>query len=78
MTFSGLLVLIVSGIFMLQGRNWARTLYVAWQGVASLIMLVTSPMKSALIPGLVVFLVFAFFLFRSKANEFFAVLGSSE
>ena len=39
----GLLVSLVSGIFLLRGSNWARWLYVVWSGVAFLISLFTSP-----------------------------------
>lgn len=69
--FTGLLITLLSGILMLKGTNWARMLYVVWSVLAFGFGLATSPMKAALIPGVVVFAVMAFFLFRPKANEFF-------
>ena len=71
MSYFGLLVMIVSGAAMLKGRNWARYLYVIWSLVGFVIGIATSPMKVAMIPGFVVFLVVAFFLFRPKAAAFF-------
>lgn len=72
MSYAGILVSIVCGVAMLKGFNWGRTLYVAWSAVAFLIGFATSPMKAAMIPGLVVFLVIAFFLYRPKANAYFS------
>ncbi len=71
MSYIGLLVTIVSGVAMLNGANWARYLYVISLLVGSVIGIVTSSMKAAMIPGFVVFLVMAFFLFRPKASAFF-------
>jgi hypothetical protein len=71
MSYAGLLVMIISGIAMLKGMNWARLLYVIWSLVGFVIGIATSPMRAAMIPGLVVFLVVAFFLFRPKATAFF-------
>ena len=71
MSYIQLLVMIVSGVAMLNGANWARYLYVISLLVVSVIGIVTSPMKAAMIPGFVVFLVIAFFLFRPKASAFF-------
>jgi len=71
-TYVGLVVMIVSGVAMLKGKNWARFLYVIWSVVGLVIGIATSPMKAAMIPGFVVFLVVAFFLFRPKASAFFA------
>ena len=71
MSYIQLLVMIVSGVAMLNGANWARYLYAIWTLVVSVIGIVTSPMKAAMIPGFVVFLVIAFFLFRPKASAFF-------
>ena len=70
--YLGLIITLVSGIAMLRGQNWARLLYVAWSIIGFVIGIVTSPMKPAMIPGLALFLIVAFFLFRPKANEYFA------
>ncbi len=72
MTYVALLVMLVSGIAILKGRNWGRWLYVVGTVLGFLIGIITSPVKSAMIPGFVVFVVVAFFLFRSKANKYFA------
>jgi hypothetical protein len=71
LAYAGFLVTIVSGIVMLKGRNWGRLLYVVWSAIGSLIGLATSPLKLAMIPGIVVFLIFTFFLFRPSANAYF-------
>ena len=72
MTYVALLVMLVSGIAILKGQNWGRWLYVVGTALGFLIGIITSPLKSAMIPGFVVFVVVAFFLFRSKANKYFA------
>src|SRR4051794_39364912 len=77
MSYVGLLMTLVSGAAMLKGCNWARLLYVIWSICGFLISRLTSPMKFALIPGLFVFALIAFFLFRPKANQFFSPQTSS-
>lgn len=72
MLYVGLLITIVSGIAMLKGQNWGRFLYVGWGVIGFVIGILTSPMKVAMIPGLVIFAVITFFLFRPKANEYFS------
>jgi hypothetical protein len=72
MMYVGLLITLISGIAMLKGQNWARFLYVIWSIIGFVIGIATSPMKVAMIPGFVLFLIVAFFLFRPKANEYFA------
>lgn len=71
MLYAGLLVTITSGIAMLKAQNWGRLLYVVWGALGSLISITTSPMKTAMIPGVVVYLVIVFFLFRPRANQYF-------
>ncbi|OAM87176.1 hypothetical protein AW736_25055 [Termitidicoccus mucosus] len=71
-SFAGLLVTLLSGIFMLRGKAWARFLYVVWGILGFIFGIVTSPMKPAMIPGAIVFVVVVFFLFRPKASEFFS------
>lgn len=72
MMYVGLFVSIASGIGMLKKHNWARFLYVIWGSMGFLISLFTSPMKTALIPGLLFFAVIVFFLFRPNANKYFS------
>ena len=71
MTYVGLLVTLICGIAMLKGRNWARLLYVIWSIIGFVIGIATSPIKVAMIPGFVVFVVIVFFLFRPIANKYF-------
>jgi hypothetical protein len=70
--YLGLALTVVSGIFMLRGKAWARLLYVAWGAVGLLIGLATSPVKMAMIPGTVIFAIIVFFLFRRSAGEYFS------
>ena len=72
MLYVGLLVMITGGVAMLKALNWGRLLYVIWSAAGSVIGFATSPMKIALIPGFLLYLVVVFFLFRPKANQFFA------
>ncbi len=71
--YSSLVISIVCGIAMLKGQNWARLLYIAWQVIGSIIGIAASPMKALMIPGIIIFLRIAFFLFRPKANEYFKI-----
>jgi hypothetical protein len=77
MLFVGLLVSVISGIFMLKGANWARMLYIIWGAVGFLVSLLTSPIKLMLIPGFVVYAVFVFFLLRPKASAYFTGLPNA-
>ncbi len=72
MMYIGLLVSIVSGIGMLKKQNWARFLYIICGAIGFLIGLFTSPMKMALIPGLLFFAIIVFFLFRPIAKQYFS------
>jgi len=72
MTYVGLLITLVSGIAILKGQNWGRWLYVVGTAVGFLIGIMTSPVKEAMIPGFVVFVVATFFLFRPNANKYFS------
>ena len=72
MMYVGLFIMIVCGIAMLKGQNWARLLYVIWSIIGFVVGIATSPFKAAMIPGIVIFLIAAFFLFRPKANAYFA------
>jgi len=72
MLYFGLLLSIAAGIWMLKGQNWARLLYVIWSIIGLVVGLITSPIKVAMIPGLVFFIIITFFLFRPVANEYFS------
>jgi hypothetical protein len=70
--WSGALVTSGSGVMMLYRQNWARLLYVGWNILGIIIGLTTLPIKIMLLPGIVVFAIIAFFLFRPTANAYFA------
>jgi hypothetical protein len=71
-TYVGLLIMLVSGVAILKGQNWGRWLYVIGTAVGFLIGIITSPLKGAMIPGFVIFVVVSFFLFRPKASKYFS------
>lgn len=71
MMYIGLAVTIISGLGMLKGRGWARLLYVVWGVVGFLIGSVTSPMKAAMIPGIIVFVIVVVFLYRPASAQYF-------
>lgn len=72
-SYFGILIGIISGVAMLKGKNWARWLYITWNLINFVIGITISPMKAAMIPSVVLFLIVTFFLFRPKANEFFSL-----
>lgn len=63
------LLQIVSGVFMLYGRNWARWLLVAW----IVFHIVISALHSALmlLMHIVIFSIILFFVFRRNASAYF-------
>jgi hypothetical protein len=70
--YAGIFVIIICGIAFLHGKNWARLLYIIWTASSLIIGFATSPMKAALIPGSLVFLIIVLILYRPSANAFFA------
>ena len=65
------LISLISGYGILKGFNWARILYIA-AGIAGLLFsLLTVPMVSVIILGVLMLAVVAFFLFRPAANDWF-------
>lgn len=69
--FVGGAITVVTGLAMLKGQNWGRWLYLLWAALGLIVGLLTSPMKLMILPGMLVVLTIAFFLFRPKANAFF-------
>jgi hypothetical protein len=59
MLYGGLLIKAISGLAMLRGKNWGRLLFVSWSIFGFITGFATSPMKMGMIPGLVLFIVFA-------------------
>lgn len=78
MALAGVVVMLISGVFLWRGKAWARLLYVAWNAVGLVVGFATSPMKTAMIPGLLVFLLITFFLYRPSASAFLAQTDSTD
>jgi hypothetical protein len=70
--FVGLVITVISGVGLLKRFNWSRMLYIGWSLLATVVTLITSPMKVVVVPGLVVLGIIAFFLYRPKVNAWFA------
>jgi hypothetical protein len=70
-----ILVLWISGIGILKRQNWARFLYLVY-GIIGLIKIIiffaSKPLTPIIIPMIILFLIVVFFLFRPKANDYFA------
>jgi hypothetical protein len=77
MFYAGMLVMIVSGIGFLKGRNWSRYLYLVWRIVGFTIGFATSSLTMAMIPGFVFFLVVVIILFLPKSSAYFLQVSSS-
>jgi hypothetical protein len=63
------MIAIISGTYMLRGSNWARWLAILWIGFHVAVS-AFHPLRELAIHSLL-FLVFAYFLFRSRSNEYF-------
>ena len=78
LSFAGIAVTLTGAIAMLNGRNWGRWLYAIWMILSIIFGLVTSPLKLMIIPGILIFGVIAFFLFRPAANQYFSATGGGQ
>jgi hypothetical protein len=68
----GVMFMTISGLGILKGKNWGRLLYVGW-GLGSFLMsLAIGTMQVSMIPGMIIFLITAYFLFRPDANVYFS------
>ncbi len=67
------LLAVVSGIFMLRGRNWARWLALAWIGFHVVLSFFHSLSQTAV--HAVFFAVIAWCLFHAAAERYFRVRG---
>ena len=68
----GVMIMTFSGLGILKGKNWARLLYVGWGLFSFLMSLAIGTMQASMIPGLIFFLVIAYFLFRQDAHSYFS------
>ncbi len=66
---------IVAGLFMLRGHNWARWLLILWLAYHVILSAFHSPME-VIMHGLLL-IVFAYFLFRRPASEYFRESSSA-
>ncbi|MFC1490080.1 hypothetical protein ACFL6K_02595 [Candidatus Latescibacterota bacterium] len=74
LSYVGSFVSIVSGFAILNRENWGRFLYFIWSVVTIVISYFSSPSAIYMIPGLVIFVIFTFILFLSKASDYFDVI----
>ncbi len=63
---------VLCGILMLKAKGVGRIVYVVWTSLSFIMSFFTSPDKIMLIPSVVVFLIFVFFLFMPKSNNYFS------
>lgn len=63
------LLAVVSGVFMLRGSNWARWLAMAW--IAYHVVIGAWHSLPQLLLHALFFVLFAFFLFRPQATDYF-------
>lgn len=68
----GVMIMTISGLGILKGKNWARLLYAGWGLFSFLMSLAIGTMQASMIPGLIVFLIIAYFLFRPDAHQYFS------
>ena len=71
----GILVMLTSGIGMLKGANWARSIYIIWAGLALVrsvtLFQVTPQQLVILVVGCAKYAAFIYFLTRPAANRYF-------
>ncbi|HEY4231926.1 MAG TPA: hypothetical protein VGM76_00740, partial [Lacipirellulaceae bacterium] len=69
-------IALVTGYYLLSGKNWSRILCVAWQSLELFYgFTVWGVIRWSVIPALLMYGVIAYFLFRPRANAFFAEGG---
>jgi len=66
-------VAVAYGIF--KGLPWSRVLYVVWGIVGLVVAAYTSPIKVAVVVGLIFLVVISAFLFTNSANDWFCARG---
>ena len=66
-----LFILVICGIAMWKRQNWGRMIYVIATIIDILIHIAFSPSKPMHISGIILFLVFVFYLFRPETNKYF-------
>jgi hypothetical protein len=70
------LLMIIAGVFMLKGHNWARWLIVVWITFHIIISALHSPLF--LLMHVVIFSAILYFVFRREASAYFLVREADE
>ena len=70
-SLAGAATMIVAGFGVLKGANWGRWLYVLYSAAGIALGLLTGPGVLQVLPGILIFAVFAFFLFQPAADAYF-------
>lgn len=71
----GCIVTLICAYGIFKGLPWSRVLYLVWGIVGLIVGLYTSPMKAALVLGLVILVVVCAFLWTNSANDWFQARG---
>lgn len=71
--YSGFVLMITCGVGLLNGKNWARKLYIFWNLVGFGFSITTAQPKFGIISNILVFMVILYFLFKQKNNYFFGI-----
>ncbi|PWT90397.1 MAG: hypothetical protein C5B55_09840 [Blastocatellia bacterium] len=66
------LIGLIAGVFLLKRKNWARWLCIAWMAFHVILTLLPPPKVPQLVIHIVFLSLLLFFLFRPRANEYFA------
>jgi len=66
------IVFLISGIFMQLRMNWARYLFILWGAIAIIISFIMVQPWTLVIPSLIIYLIFAYFLLVKSASAYFA------
>jgi hypothetical protein len=62
---------LVVGVALLKRQDWGRYVYVAFGLIGIVVGFFTSPIRSVILISIIFLAVFAFFLFRKPANDWF-------
>jgi hypothetical protein len=71
----GAIVNLICAYGILKGLPWSRVLYVVWGVIGVAVSFYISPMKAAIVVGLVILVVVAAFLWTNSANDWFSARG---
>lgn len=72
----GMVVTLSAGVLMLKGLGFGRHIYMGYSLLNLLIAIFTTSSFLVLIPSIVMLSVFAFFLYRAPANQYFSALSA--